>query len=153
MNEMLNLVFSPNSPDTLALALGFWVCVYLVINLVWDIGSKHTPSWSMGRFRAKIETVFHAGTFASGFMLLLGTFQPDTRAALFESNVALMLPAIVCILHALSNLSPTVEGRVIDFLDEAADDNDEKMIKRQEKSKEYVKQFEEFDSRRRAANQ
>ena len=104
--EVARTLFTYETPAKINYAFAFWTVFYLTLNIAWDILSSKTPPWSMSQLREKADTVFQAGTFAGGILLFLAAFQSDMRAALMESNFALGLPGLVCLLHSLSNISP-----------------------------------------------
>lgn len=86
----------------------FSVCtLYLMIHLIWDWRSTHTPPFSLHKLQYKLHQVFSGATFASGLFFLVVALDLNNPLRHSEAFIFPLICTSLCgIMVSLANIAP-----------------------------------------------
>lgn len=106
--ELLKWILFPPTEKDLGIFHRFWIGLFLLVNIVPDIVSRHTPSFALERLPRKINVVYAGSTLASSIMLTV--YCTGSTPVGCDDKGVLVLPiaisSVVGVLSAFSQLSP-----------------------------------------------
>lgn len=106
MWSALELIYNPNSADKVSIFYLFWISVYVLIHVVWDIRSKYTRAFHISKLASKTSAAYNAATFASSLLILLSFIQPPLRPIVGDIVTPLILAGLSGVLQSVGALCP-----------------------------------------------
>ncbi len=106
--ELFKWILFPPTEEDLGKFYLFWIGLFLFVNIVLDIISRHTPPFALERLPQKVNVVYAGSTLASSIMLIV--YCTGSTLVGCDDKGVLMLPiaisSLVGVLSAFSQLTP-----------------------------------------------
>lgn len=102
----MGIMIMPETSEQLVHCYLFWMLVFFVINILWDIRSPHTPPFHIHRFSEKANLIVGATSFCSSALLLGSVLNKATSIVVGATPVPLLIGAGLGLILSLSSLCP-----------------------------------------------
>ena len=99
-------LFTPSGSADLAEFYFAWVCIFLFINIVWDVGTDRTEKFQILKLREKTEVLHTAASFSSSLLLIIAVFDPVLWDLAKETYIPVLIAGASGILNTIPSLCP-----------------------------------------------
>jgi hypothetical protein len=99
-------IFAPADTPHLTAYYLFWIIVFFLIHVIWDVLTKKTPPFHLTMLREKVSVLHHASTFCSSTLVLTSLVSPAVAKVATDTAVPLILAGLSGILQAIPALCP-----------------------------------------------
>ncbi|MGX1321800.1 hypothetical protein AB7M17_005253 [Bradyrhizobium sp. USDA 377] len=106
LDIVLAVVLLPSNSSELAAYYLFWISLYLIVNVIWDVKTKRTPAFHLDRFKEKGDVLFSASSFCSSLLILVGLLSPTVRQLGKDTIVPLALAGFSGLIRAVPAICP-----------------------------------------------
>ena len=101
-----SILYAPSSKVELAVFYLAWISLYLGIHIIWDICSKHTPSFRISSLKSKIDVAYSGTTFATSLLLGSALVFPKVFEFVGDVTLPIVIAVISGVLTSVSGLEP-----------------------------------------------
>lgn len=103
---LLSAAVTPQTAEQLVQAYLLWFVVFLLVNVVWDIFTPHTPKFHIHRLKDKVGVVVGSTSFCSSVLIIGATFNDATRDLVGNTPATLVIAAGAGFLMSIAYLCP-----------------------------------------------
>lgn len=106
LGYILSCAFKPVSFSDLGAYYLFWITLFMMVNIVWDVATPHTDRFHFSFLKSKTTTAYAAATFSNSFIILLSSVQPEVAKIVGDAIAPLVLAGFIGVLHSISDICP-----------------------------------------------
>ena len=103
--DFYSFILKPHSAIDVGRFYFFWITLYLLVHLAWDVFSKHT-TFFFGKLKNKVSEIFNAVTFASSLYLILIVLEGRHGSLGDDAIIPLIYSGLIGFLNALGAIVP-----------------------------------------------
>lgn len=109
--DILHYFLLPPDTQHVVIYYLFWLLLFLVVNILWDIRTDKTPPFHLDHLKDKVGVLYEAATFCSSLLIITGMASHSVQALARDTTLPLLLAGISGLLRSVPVLCPYKSDR------------------------------------------